>query len=222
MIKDIDGAYSQLVQMQQNNKHVENTKGKEIEDSNAQKRLSCSKNPSGRSQKFSISSWKSASKGSSSRYSLAYDLGVTAAIDFHESIRRDDGAESSEYIVDSNRNLSTQKLMSLAYLNKPEVPIMLVGTIAASINGAVYPVFGLLLSTSIKIFYESHHELRKDSRFWALMFVVIGVVVMIVAPLQNYAFGIAGAKLIQRIRSMTFAKLVYQEISWFDDPANSW
>ncbi|XP_004234243.1 ABC transporter B family member 9 [Solanum lycopersicum] len=221
LIKDIDGAYSQLVQMQQNNKHVENTKGKEIEDSNAQKRLSCSKNPSGRSQKFSISSWKSASKGSSSRYSLAYDLGVTAAIDFHESIRRDDGAESSEYIVDSNRNLSTQKLMSLAYLNKPEVPIMLVGTIAASINGAVYPVFGLLLSTSIKIFYESHHELRKDSRFWALMFVVIGVVVMIVAPLQNYAFGIAGAKLIQRIRSMTFAKLVYQEISWFDDPANS-
>ncbi|TMW88435.1 hypothetical protein EJD97_018572 [Solanum chilense] len=221
LIKDIDGAYSQLVQMQQNNKHVENTKGKEIEDSNAQKRLSCSKNPSGRSRKFSISSWKSASKGSSSRYSFAYDLGVTAAIDFHESIRRDDGAESSEYIVDSNRNLSTQKLMSLAYLNKPEVPIMLVGTIAASINGAVYPVFGLLLSTTIKIFYESHHELRKDSRFWALMFVVIGVVVMIVAPLQNYAFGIAGAKLIQRIRSMTFAKLVYQEISWFDDPANS-
>ncbi|XP_015070309.1 ABC transporter B family member 11-like isoform X2 [Solanum pennellii] len=221
LIKDLDGAYSQLVQMQQKNKHVENTKGKEIEDSNEQKRLSCSKNPSGRSRKFSISSWKSASKGSSSRYSLAYDLGVTAAIDFHESIRRDDGAESSEYIVDSNRNLSTKKLMSLAYLNKPEVPIMLVGTIAASINGAVYPVFGLLLSTTIKIFYESHHELRKDSRFWALMFVVIGVVVMIVAPLQNYAFGIAGAKLIQRIRSMTFAKLVYQEISWFDNPANS-
>ncbi|KAK4733129.1 hypothetical protein R3W88_007390 [Solanum pinnatisectum] len=221
LIKDPNGAYSQLVQMQQKNKHVENTKGKEIEDLNAQKRLSCSKNPSGRSRRFSISSRKSASKGSSSRFSLAYDLGVTAAVDFHESIRRDDGAESSEYIVDSNRNVSTRKLMSLAYLNKPEVPIMLVGTVAASINGAVYPVFGLLISTAIKIFYESHHELRKDSRFWALMFVVIGVVIMIVAPLQNYAFGIAGAKLIQRIRSMTFAKLVYQEISWFDDPANS-
>ncbi|KAH0763482.1 hypothetical protein KY290_019555 [Solanum tuberosum] len=221
LIKDPDGAYSQLVQMQQKNKHVENTKGKEIEDSNAQKSLSCSKNPSGRSRRFSISSRKSASKGASSRFSLAYDLGVTAAVDFHESIRRDDGAESSEYIVDSNRNVSTRKLMSLAYLNKPEVPIMLVGTVAASINGAVYPVFGLLISTAIKIFYESHHELRKDSRFWALMFVVIGVVIMIVAPLQNYAFGIAGAKLIQRIRSMTFAKLVYQEISWFDDPANS-
>ncbi|WMV17819.1 hypothetical protein MTR67_011204 [Solanum verrucosum] len=127
LIKDPDGAYSQLVQMQQKNKHVKN-KGKEIEDSNAQKRLSCSKNPSGRSRRFSISSRKSASKGASNRFSLAYDLGVIAAVDFHESIRRDDGAEST-----------------------------------ASINGAVYPVFGLLISTAIKIFYESHHELRKDS-----------------------------------------------------------
>ncbi|KAM3306809.1 ABC transporter B family member 9 [Capsicum chacoense] len=221
LIKDPDGAYSQLVQMQQKNKHVENTKGKEIEDSNAQKRLSYSKNFSSRSQRFSISSRKSASKGSSSRYSLAYDLGVTSVIDFHESIRRDDGAECSEYTVDSKQKVSTQKLTSLAYLNKPEVPIMFVGTIAAAINGAVYPVFSLLIATIIKVFYEPPHELRKDSRFWALMLVVIGVVVLIVAPLQNYAFGVAGAKLIQRIRSMTFAKLVYQEISWFDDPANS-
>ncbi|MCD7451660.1 ATP-binding cassette sub- B member 9 [Datura stramonium] len=221
LIKDPDGAYAQLVQMQQTNKHVENTKGKQIEDWNAQKHLSYSKNVSGRSRRFSISSRKSTSKGSSSRYSLAYDFGVTGVVDFHESIRRDDGVESSEYIVDSKKNVSTRKLMSLAYLNKPEVPIMLVGTIASAINGAVYPVFGLLVSSIIKIFYESHHELRKDSGFWALMFVVVGVVVMIVAPLQNYAFGVAGAKLIQRIRSMTFAKLVYQEISWFDDPANS-
>ncbi|XP_060190921.1 ABC transporter B family member 9-like [Lycium barbarum] len=222
LIKDPDGAYSQLVQMQQKNKPIENTKGKEIEDSNPQKRLSYSKNISGRSRRFSISgSRKFASKGSSSRFSLAYDLGVTGVIDFHGSIRRDDNAENSEYVVDSKKNVSARKLMSLAYLNKPEIPIIVVGTVAAAINGMIFPVFGLLVSTIIKIFYESHHELRKDSRFWSLMFVVIGIVVMIVSPLQSYAFGVAGAKLIQRIRSMTFAKLVYQEISWFDDPANS-
>ncbi|KAK4361630.1 hypothetical protein RND71_020582 [Anisodus tanguticus] len=221
LIKDPDEAYSQLVQMQQKNKHVKNTKGKEIEHSNSQKRLSYSKNVSGRSRRFSISGRNSVSKGSSCRFSLAYDLGVSGIVDFHENIRRDDNAESSEYIVDSKKNVSTQKLMSLAYLNMPEFPIMLVGTVAAAINGMVFPVFGLLVSIIIKIFYESHHELRKDSRFWALMFVVIGIVVMIVSPLQNYAFGVAGAKLIQRVRSITFAKLVYQEISWFDDPANS-
>ncbi|MCI16475.1 ABC transporter B family member 9-like, partial [Trifolium medium] len=37
----------------------------------------------------------------------------------------------------------------------------------------------------------------------------------------NYFFGIAGGKLIERIRSLTFEKIVHQEIRWFDDPANS-
>jgi len=42
------------------------------------------------------------------------------------------------------------------------------------------------------------------------------------AKLQNYLFGIAGGKLIERIRSMAFNKVVHQEISWFDHPSNSW
>nr|XP_009768021.1 PREDICTED: ABC transporter B family member 9-like [Nicotiana sylvestris] len=206
LIKDPEGAYSQLVQMQQKTKHVENTKGNEIEELNPQKCLSYSKNVSGRSRRFSLSGRKSASKGSSSKFSFAYDLGVSGVVDFHESIRREDGAGTTEYIVDTKKRDSTKKLMSLAYLNKPELPINLVGTVAAAINGMVFPVFGFLVSTIIKIFYESHHELQKDSRFWALMFVVIGIDVMIVSPMQNYAFGVAGAKLIQRIRSMTFSK----------------
>ncbi|XP_027930326.1 ABC transporter B family member 9-like [Vigna unguiculata] len=41
------------------------------------------------------------------------------------------------------------------------------------------------------------------------------------AKLQNYLFGIAGGKLIERIRSMAFNKVVHQEISWFDHPSNS-
>ncbi|KAJ0081187.1 hypothetical protein Patl1_10099 [Pistacia atlantica] len=39
--------------------------------------------------------------------------------------------------------------------------------------------------------------------------------------LPNYFFGIAGGRLIKRIRTLTFDKVVHQEISWFDDPANS-
>lgn len=36
--------------------------------------------------------------------------------------------------------------------------------------------------------------------------------------MQNYFFGMAGSKLIRRMRSLTFQKVVHQEISWFDDP----
>ncbi|CAH9079456.1 unnamed protein product [Cuscuta europaea] len=38
---------------------------------------------------------------------------------------------------------------------------------------------------------------------------------------KDFFFGVAGGKLIQRIRSLTFKKVVYQEITWFDHPSNS-
>ncbi|RVW47424.1 ABC transporter B family member 9 [Vitis vinifera] len=62
---------------------------------------------------------------------------------------------------------------------------------------------------------------RGEKRFWSLMLAGLGAVTLIVASVQNYLFGVAGGKLIQRIRSLTFRKVVHQEISWFDDPENS-
>ncbi|KAF2282798.1 hypothetical protein GH714_043089 [Hevea brasiliensis] len=109
----------------------------------------------------------------------------------------------------------------LAHLNKPELPILLLGAIAAAIHGTVFPAFGVLLSTAIKVFYEPPNELKKDSKFWAAVYVGIGFIALLSISVQNYFFGIAGGKLIERIRSMTFEKVVHQEISWFDDPANS-
>ncbi|KAL0398392.1 UNVERIFIED_CONTAM: ABC transporter B family member 9 [Sesamum radiatum] len=82
-------------------------------------------------------------------------------------------------------------IQRLAHLNKPELPYLLLGS------------------------------LKKDSKFWALMMVVLGACTLVALPVQNYFFGIAGGKLIQRIRSLSFKKVVHQEISWFDDPANS-
>ena len=51
-------------------------------------------------------------------------------------------------------------MRKLAYLNKPELPVMLVGAIVATLHGITLPVFGLLLSTT-RIFYEPLDELKK-------------------------------------------------------------
>ncbi|KAF3450533.1 hypothetical protein FNV43_RR06618 [Rhamnella rubrinervis] len=66
-------------------------------------------------------------------------------------------------------------------------------------------------------------SLKVEERFQipALLFLGLGIVGLVAAPVQNFFFGIAGARLIQRIRSLTFEKVVHQEVSWFDDPANS-
>ena len=112
-------------------------------------------------------------------------------------------------------------LSRLAYLNKPEIPVLLIGTIAAVASGAIFPAFGLLLSKMITIFYEPAHELRKDSRVWALVFVALGVASLFVYPSRFYFFAVAGGKLIKRIRKMCFEKVVHMEVSWFDEADHS-
>ncbi|KAH9313096.1 hypothetical protein KI387_028131, partial [Taxus chinensis] len=112
-------------------------------------------------------------------------------------------------------------VLCLASLNKPDAPVLILGSIAAAISGLIFPVFALLLSSAIKVFYEPPHVLQKDARFWALMFVVLAVTCLFVVPTQTYCFSIAGGRLVQHIRSLTFSKVVYQEIGWFDDNENS-
>lgn len=161
-----------------------------------------------------ISMQRSTSHGSP-RPSFTLTYGLPGFVDIQDSQTADD---VDEKVLNKRKRVS---IIRLARLNKPELPYMLLGSIGAGMNGLVFPVFGLLLSTAIRIFFEPPHALRKDSKFWAAMMVVLATCPLVALPIQNYFFGIAGGKLIQRIRSLTFKKVVHQEIKWFDDPANS-
>uniref|UniRef100_A0A8R7TWG7 Uncharacterized protein n=1 Tax=Triticum urartu TaxID=4572 RepID=A0A8R7TWG7_TRIUA len=79
----------------------------------------------------------------------------------------------------------------------------------------------LINQSAIKTFYEPPDKLRKDSSFWGLMCVVLGIISIISIPAELFLFGIAGGKLIERIRAMSFRSIVHQEVAWFDDPKNS-
>lgn len=217
LIKDPDGAYTQLVHLQEGNSQAEDA---HMEDTDKlDKSPDNMDNSIARSGSQRLSLWRSMSRGSSSgrssvslSFSVPFPIGIPATEMAGQDIERRDGED------EKRRKVSLRRL---AYLNKPEVPVLLLGSIAAGIHGVIFPIFGLLLSTAIKIFFEPPNELKKDSRFWALMFVGLGVLTLMVVPVQNYFFGVAGGKLIQRIRSLSFEKVVHQEISWFDDPANS-
>ncbi|KAK7264796.1 hypothetical protein RJT34_32407 [Clitoria ternatea] len=112
-------------------------------------------------------------------------------------------------------------LYRLAYLNKPEIPVLFLGTVLAVVNGILLPGFALLLSKIINGFFEPAHELRKDSKVWALLFLVLGVVLLLASPGRFYFFGVAGGKLIKRIRKMCFENVVNMEVSWFDEAKHS-
>lgn len=112
-------------------------------------------------------------------------------------------------------------IMRLASLNKPEIPILILGTIAAIIDGLVLPIFGFLLSSIINAFYKTPSRLQRELNFWALMFMLCGLEAIFVMPVKSYLFAIAGTHLVKRIRSMCFEKVVHMEVSWFDNPENS-
>ncbi|MFS8014155.1 putative ABC-type xenobiotic transporter [Helianthus anomalus] len=185
LVQDPEGAYSQLIKLQEVDGDSEHHNSED--------------------RRFS----------SSRRHSKSKSFGSPLHID-------DQPPESLEKETEKNsKNRPKVPLRRLAYLNKPETPVLIIGSIAAIINGTIYPIFSLLLSSMIKTFYEPPHIMKSDSRFWAVMFVILGLVSFIAYPGRSYLFAVAGAKLIKRIRSLCFEKVVNMEVSWFDQPENS-
>ncbi|KAL2510440.1 ABC transporter B family member 4 [Abeliophyllum distichum] len=196
LLQDPEGAYSQLIRLQEANKDDE-----QLVDDKDKSSMEFSKQLTRRTSfqhsvsRGSGSSWLR----NSSRHSMSVsiDLPITSNKPPEVPIRR------------------------LAHLNKPELPVLVAGILSAIVNGAIVPLFGILLSIVIKTFYEPPHKLREDSKFWALMFVVLGAVSLLAYPARTYFFGVAGCKLIRRIRLMCFEKVVNMEVGWFDEPEHS-
>lgn len=216
LLKNPDGAYSQLVRLQEVNKKANNSQivggGKPGSPKSSLNRSISRGSSLGGSSRHS-------SLGGSCRRSYTATLGIPFPLSFEERDPMGDERDGETHRDDIKRK--PVSIYRLAILNKPEVPNLFVGVIAAAVHGIIFPVFGVLLSSAIKTFYEPPEELKKDSKFWALLYVILGAVGFVSTPLQHYMFGVSGGKLIERIPSLSFARVVHQEISWFDDPANS-
>lgn len=198
LLKDPEGAYSQLIRLQEANRQDKTDRkgdsgarsGKQVSNQSASRR---------------------SSHDNSSHHSFSVPFGMALAIDIQDG--------SSKKLCDEMPQ--EVPLSRLASLNKPEIPVLILGSIASVISGVIFPIFAILLSNVIKAFYEPPHLLRKDSQFWSSMFLVFGAVYFLSLPVSSYLFSIAGCRLIRRIRLMTFEKLVNMEIEWFDHTENS-
>ncbi|KAJ0978732.1 hypothetical protein J5N97_014206 [Dioscorea zingiberensis] len=121
----------------------------------------------------------------------------------------------------SSRENQEVPFSRLASLNKPELPVILLGVVAAVISGVILPFFSIIFSGIVHAFYESTAQLQKDAKFWSLLFIALGFTTFIAIPARSYFFAVAGCKLIKRIRAMTFDKVVHMEVGWFDESENS-
>ncbi|KAM0827530.1 hypothetical protein ACQ4PT_068146 [Festuca glaucescens] len=199
LLKDPLGAYSQLIRLQESSRQ-DKTDRKGDTGVRSGKQVSSNQSASRRS-----------SHDNSSHHSFNVPFGMALGIDIQDG--------SSKKICDEMPQ--EIPLSRLASLNKPEIPVLILGSIASVISGVIFPIFAILLSNVIKAFYEPPHQLRKDSEFWSSMFLVFGAVYFLSLPVSSYLFSIAGCRLIRRIRLMTFEKVVNMEIEWFDHTENS-
>ncbi|GAB2280616.1 ABC transporter B member 11 [Dionaea muscipula] len=193
-----EGAYSQLIRLQEMRSETEQVL--ETEEVTTPTR-----------------SLSQGSLGQRSSRRRSFSLRLGKAKDPQNSV----ASEPKDGVLPPAKEFPNVTLGRLASFNKPEIPVLLLGSISAIINGTIFPIFGIQLSTVIKVFYEPHHELRKDSQFWAIMFAALGVVSLLTYPTQSYLFSVAGGKLIQRVRSTCFERVVNMEAGWFDEPENS-
>nr|DAD32947.1 TPA_asm: hypothetical protein HUJ06_011798 [Nelumbo nucifera] len=213
LIKDPDGVYTQLIHLQEVRRDSEQ---QALNYEDKQEITAGSKHSSQRMSFRRTLSRGSSGIGNSSRHSFTGSFGLPSGY-IHETTE----TEPKTPPPPLSRQMKDVPLRRLAYLNKPEIPILLLGVISAGASGVILPVFGILISSAIKAFSEQPNKLRKDSKFWALMFVVLGLASLVLFPLRTYFFSVAGFRLIKRIRSICFKNVVYMEISWFDDPEHA-
>lgn len=212
MLKDPEGAYSQLIRLQEANRE---SVGDELREGDINTE-SFRESGSRKSLKRSISRGSSGT-GHSSRRSFTVSFGLPTGVGYVDSPR----ADVESHTAESSNKAPKVSIRRLAALNKPEIPVLIFGSIAAIANGLILPTYGLLISHVIQSFYKPPHELRKDTRFWALIFMALGLGSFLVIPFQQYFFSVAGGRLIKRIRSLCFEKVVHMEVGWFDEPENS-
>ncbi|KAG7575199.1 ABC transporter type 1 transmembrane domain [Arabidopsis suecica] len=210
LLKDPEGAYSQLIRLQEEKKSDENAaEEQKMSSIESFKQSSLRKSSLGRSL-----SKGGSSRGNSSRHSFNM-FGFPAGIDGNVAQDQED---------DTTQPKAKPKKVSIfriAALNKPEIPVLILGSISAAANGVILPIFGILIASVIKAFFQPPKKLKEDTSFWAIIFMVLGFASIIAYPAQTFFFAIAGCKLVQRIRSMCFEKVVHMEVGWFDEPENS-
>ncbi|KAH6787539.1 P-glycoprotein 11 [Perilla frutescens var. hirtella] len=203
LLQDPQGAYSQLIHLQETNKNIDEKENSDSGRHSSSRKLSFNR---------SISKGSSDIGNSSRRKSLPLSFALP-----HTTMNPSDNSTPTL----DNEKLPKVSIRRLAYLNKPELPVLVLGAIAAILNGAVMPIFGILISSVIKTFFDTPHKLREDSKFWALIFVGLGGASLVAFPARTYLFGVAGNKLIKRIRLMCFEKVVSMEVAWFDEAEHS-
>ncbi|KPJ16025.1 Multidrug resistance protein 1 [Papilio machaon] len=109
----------------------------------------------------------------------------------------------------------------LLRLNAPEWVSLLVGAVAAIVQGACFPVMAWLVGQAAGIFVLTERgEVLRQADLFAGMCVLVGAVAALAMFLQNATFTHSGLRLTNRLRHQYFSAILRQEVGFFDKASN--
>ncbi|CAL9779206.1 unnamed protein product [Musa acuminata subsp. burmannicoides] len=200
LISNEDGLYSSLVRLQQT------ARAREVEGGASSSAAAAMTALTAHSQ-FGSSGSMSRRFSAASRSSSARSTGTPATDD-------DGDPEQPKLPVPSFRRL----LM----LNAPEWKQALLGSLSATVFGAIQPLYSYALGSMISVFFlKDHDEIKSKTRTYAFVFLALSIFSLFINIGQHYNFGAMGEYLTKRLRERMLSKTLTFEVAWFDQDENS-
>lgn len=115
-------------------------------------------------------------------------------------------------------------IVFVASFNKKEWMFMLIGLTFSIIGGGGQPAQGVFFAkaiTSLSLPLSQAAKIRSDVDFWALMYLMLGLVQLVAMSTQGIVFAFCSERLIRRARDRAFRTMLRQDISFFDEEENS-
>lgn len=105
---------------------------------------------------------------------------------------------------------------------KPESKVFVLACCAAAVNGVIMPLFSVVFSNMIGVFYGFHDaSMQKQAITYLCMFMGIGVGSFLSYLAQFWGMTYVGERLTRRLRSEAYDALIRQDVGYFDMPENS-
>ena len=117
--------------------------------------------------------------------------------------------------------------LRLLRLVRGDWPWIFFGCVAAMLLGTIQPIFAVVLSEIINAlipYSPGPPEIGSPASTavkWAAGFFAFGVGYLIMATIQGYSFAVVGANLAEKVRQLFFKSVLYMEVGWFDEDANT-
>ncbi|XP_054064456.1 bile salt export pump isoform X1 [Rissa tridactyla] len=220
------GVYFMLVTLQSTGDAVLNREATETENNVGEPNLE-------KVQSFSRGSYRASLRASlrqrsrSQLSNVVPDPPLSIANDHAEYMNRmpsygEDDEQAKKEPVDVEEDVKPVPFRRILKYNASEWPYMVLGSLAAAVNGAVNPLYALLFSQILGTFsILDEDERRIQINGVCLLFVFVGILSFFTQFLQGYTFAKSGELLTRRLRKIGFQAMLGQDIGWFDDRKNS-